>query len=165
LEWCENRLLENELPARRIGDTASPAQYELFANFTAEELAVVTALLKRRIYQRSETIIRAGDDARELFFLARGSVSVFIALPSGAQKRLATFSPGMSFGEMAVIDRAPRSAMIVADTEVECDLLTVEDIEPLGQTYPGIKIKLLENLCLGLCRKLRKANRELSTFE
>ena len=64
---------------------------------------------------------------------------------------------------MAVIDRAPRSAMIQADSEVACDLLAVEDLNRLGESHPAIRIKLLENL--GLCRKLRKANREISILE
>ena len=71
----------------------------------------------------------------------------------------------MSFGEMAVIDRAPRSARIIADTEVECDLLSIDDLEQLGASHPPVQIKLLENLSLSLCRKLRKANRELSVFD
>jgi glutaminase len=65
---------------------------------------------------------------------------------------------------MAIIDRAPRSAMVVADTEVECDSLELEDFEALGLSAPAIKIKLLENLSLSLCRKLRKANRQLNVF-
>ncbi|MSU57461.1 MAG: hypothetical protein EXS35_04655 [Pedosphaera sp.] len=71
----------------------------------------------------------------------------------------------MVFGEMAVIDRAPRSAMIVADSEVVCDALKLEDLERLGVTHPGIKIKLLEALSLCLCRRLRIANRKLSVFD
>jgi hypothetical protein len=54
---------------------------------------------------------------------------VFVPLEAGGRKRLATFSAGMVFGEMAVIDRAPRSATIVADSEVECDALSLADIE------------------------------------
>jgi glutaminase len=71
----------------------------------------------------------------------------------------------MTFGEMAIIDRAPRSAMIVADSEVECHLLSLEDFERLGDSHPEIKIRLLENLCLGFCRNLRKANRELRVLD
>lgn len=112
-----------------------------------------------------ETIITLGDEASELFFLAQGHVSVWVTLGSGTRRRLATFSAGMSFGEMAVIDRAPRSAMIIADSAVECDLLATEDLERVGRDHPAIQIKLLENLSLGLCRKLRKANRELSVFD
>jgi glutaminase len=100
-----------------------------------------------------------------MFFLARGSVIVFVPLESGGRKRLATFSAGMVFGEMAVIDRAPRSAMIVADSPVVCDALDVEDFERLGTTHPRIKIKLLEKLTVILSRRLRKANRKLSVFD
>jgi glutaminase len=92
-------------------------------------------------------------------------VSVFITLPTGRRKRLATFSPGMAFGEMAILDRAPRSAMIVADTEIVCDVLLLRDFEALGATHPSIKIAMLENLARGLSRKLRKANRELTVLE
>jgi glutaminase len=165
LEWCENRLLETTPKTQPLNGSLERKDYELFTELTADELSILSALLKSRVYQTGETIIQVGDEARHLFFLTRGLVSVLISLPSGGSKRLATFSPGMAFGEMAVIDRAPRSAMIKADTEVECDLLSVEDFSRLGETHPAIKIKLLQNLSLGLCRKLRKANREISILE
>ena len=64
-----------------------------------------------------------------------------------------------------MIDRAPRSATVIADTELVCDYLDLAAFEKLGHQEPAIKIKLLENLCLELCSKLRKTNRELSVFE
>jgi len=100
-----------------------------------------------------------------MFFLAKGGVSVFTSPDADTRKRLATFTAGMVFGEMAAIDRAPRSAMIVADSEVACDLLSLEDFEKLGTSHPGIKIKLLENLALCLCRRLRTVNRKLSVYD
>jgi len=139
--------------------------YEPCANFTEAEIKTFAAFLKRRVYQQGEAIISVGEEAGEMFFLKHGGVSVFVTLETGTRKRLATFSAGMVFGEMAMIDRAPRSAMIVADTEVTCDVLSLEDFKSLSTAHPGIKIKLLENLSLGLCRRLRKANRELSLFD
>ncbi|MFO1488988.1 MAG: glutaminase A [Verrucomicrobiota bacterium] len=165
LEWCENRLIESTLPGREANAPARIEHYDLLAALNPEELAVISALLKRRVYQQSEIIINAGDEPNELFFLSRGAVSVLIPVDSGAPRRLATFSAGMVFGEMAVIDRAPRSAKIVADTEVDCDLLSLDDFEKLSTTHPGIKIKLLENLSFCLCQRLRKANRKLSVFD
>jgi glutaminase len=164
LEWCENKLLEKHLSAE-ANNSVEHRDYELFAGLTADEMEIVVSLLQRRTYQRGETIIHVGEEARDLFFLASGLVSVLIMLPSGARKRLATFSAGMAFGEMAIIDHAPRSALVEADSEVECDLLWIEDLERLGESHPAIKIKLLENLSLTLTRKLRKANRDIGVLE
>jgi len=164
LEWCENRLLDNILPDWTFEREVSRHEYELFANMSPHEIAQLTPLLARKSYARGEVIIQAGDIARELFFLARGQVSVLLVLASGARKRLATFSAGMAFGEMAIIERAPRSAMVVADTEVACDLLSLQDFDQLSQTHPEVKIKLLENLSRTLSSRLREAHRELEVF-
>ena len=123
------------------------------------------ALLERRKFHPGEVIVHCGAPAGELYFLARGRASATLLRGQGAIKRLGTFSPGMAFGEMAILDRSPRSAAVTADTEVECDLLKLEDFERLGETHPRIKLVLLRNLALGLCRKLRKANREVSVFD
>ena len=165
LEWCENRALESALMESRPDRKPGHEQYELFENFQPQEIAIIASLLQRRNYQPGDVIINTGEEAREMFFLERGSVSVFVPLESGGRKRLATFSAGMVFGEMAVIDRAPRSATIVADSQIVCDVLSVEELERLGATHPGIKIKLLEGLSLCLCRRLRVANRKLSVFD
>jgi glutaminase len=161
LELCENLLLDRELPGRILNLGVSLASYELFENMSPAERGHLAPLLKKRLYQSGETIIQAGDEARELFFLSRGNASVYLILPSGRRKRLATFSAGMAFGEMAIIERAPRSALIVADTEVECDLLALDDFDRLSISCPEIKIKLLQNLGSGLSRKLRDAHRAL----
>jgi glutaminase len=165
LEWCENRLLAEKLPVRVATRPPPPAGYELFAGLKPGDVDVLSALLERRHYRQGQVIVELGAPAGELFFLASGCASVTVPVAGGAQKRLATFSAGMAFGEMALLDRAPRSAAVTADTDVECDLLKLEDFERLGETHPHIKIVLLGNLALGLSRKLRKANREISVFE
>ena len=165
LEWCENQVLEAARPKRAAKAIAKPKDYELLAGLTPGELGVVRKLLKRRKFRTGEVIIEEGDEAREMFFLAQGGVSVFTSPQSESRKRLATFSAGMVFGEMAAIDRAPRSAMIVADTDVECDILKLEDFARLGLTHPSVKIKLLENLNLCLCHRLRITNRKLSVYD
>jgi glutaminase len=129
------------------------------------ELEHIASLLERRSFRAREVIINLGDPASHIYLLARGQVSVLLPQSNGANRRLATFSAGMAFGEMAVIDQSPRSAVIVADSEVECDLLSPEALHELGATKPGIKIKLLKNLARALCAKLRKANRELALFD
>jgi len=164
LEWCEQRLLESFLrkPPRDAGVT--PRDYELLAQLTAEELAIVVALFHRRQFKPAEIIVAIGGEPDEMYFLARGQASVLVPHASGDSKRLATFSAGMTFGEMAVLDHAKRSATVVADSEVECDVLSLADFEGLGRAHPEIKIKLLEAVALSLCQRLRRVTRELAAL-
>jgi len=165
LEWCENRLLAAEAPGLRTERPATAADYELLQGLPPDDFAAIKKLFTRRKYRRGEIIVPIGAPAGELFFLARGMVSVTVPSAGGTQKRLATFSPGMAFGEIAVLDRTTRSAVVTADTDVECDLLSVDAFERLGQTQPQIQIVLLRNLALSLSGKLRKANRTISALD
>ena len=163
LEWCENRVLEKHSDTRITGARVKTADYELLRGFTAAELDVIQPLLRPHSFKRGHEIISAGDEAREIFFLSRDVVSIH--LPGEERRWLASFSPGICFGEMAFIDGAPRSANIIADSDVECHMLSLQDFTALGESQPALKIKLLEHLCLDLTRKLRKANREISVLE
>jgi glutaminase len=165
LEWCENRLLERVAIGSLHRQPVEPSEYEPFTDLEPADVAVLQGMLERRHYQRGQVIVEFGAPAGELFILARGCASVTVQLSGGTQKRLATFSPGMAFGEMAMLDRAPRSAVVTADTEVECDLLKVEDFDLLSRNHPTIAIGVLRNLALSLSRKLRKANREISVLD
>jgi glutaminase len=137
----------------------------MFTGLAPEDLVVIKGLLERRKFLPGEVIVPFGAPAGELYYVARGCASATIQKDSGAKKRVGTFSPGMAFGEMAMLDRAPRSATVTADTEVECDLLKMEDFERLGETHPRIKLVLMRNLALRLSRNLRKRNQEFSVFD
>lgn len=165
LEWCEDRILKAVLPYAHDLDEVTPVTYDLLKGLTPEEVDLIQGVMQTQCFVKEERIIREGEVAAEVYFLRKGKVSVFVDVPNGQNRRVATFSSGMVFGEMAAIDRAPRSAMIIADSEVECDILYLRDLDQLGEQHPAIKIKLLENLCHGLYQKLRKANRELGLLE
>lgn len=164
LEWCENEVLGKALPGWNLELRADAVEYGLFQKLSPGEVAEVKRLMKRQAFQRGEPIVIAGHPASEIIFLARGQASVFLSLGEGRRKRLATFSAGMVFGEMAVIEGGPRSATVIADTEVECDLLSADDFEALSHSHPQIKIKLLESLSRTLSGRLREARQELQVL-
>jgi glutaminase len=165
LEWCENRMMHEHLPTWQTVRSAALEDYELFAGLTAEELGLVGKLLLRRRYVQDDTIVKAGERADELFLLAYGLVSVTLRFEDGVAKRVATFAAGSIFGEMAMLDGCPRSANVEADTDCVCDVLRVEDFRRIGEAYPAIKIKMLENLGRILSQKLRKSNREITLHD
>lgn len=165
LEWCENRWLERRIPARPQPGRVPPESYDLFRGLNPEEIAVLTKLLAPRSYPPGEVMVQVGAEAREIFLLAQGSATITIPLANGTRRRVGVFSPGMSFGEVALLDQAPRSAEVVAESDVECHLLGQEDFERLTETHPRIKITLLHNMACGLARLLRKTTREASVFD
>jgi glutaminase len=165
LEWCENRFLNARLPTSADSGSMAIESYELFRGLTPEEIRVIANVLERRCYRPNDIIVETGAEAREVYFVSRGSVIVTLKLASGAERRLGVFSAGMAFGEVGMLDRAPRSARVIAETDVECHLLKREDFDALGETHPRIKITLLTNMALGIARLLRKATREISVFD
>lgn len=165
LEWCEERLLARHIPSRTDVHGEPMLECPLFAGVGAVDRAAIRALLHRRSFRAGEVLVDIGAPAGEVFFIARGAVSVFVPVAGGGRRRLGAFSAGMAFGEMAMLDRAPRSAQVIADTDVDCDLLRIEDFERLGSTHPQAKITLLHNLALSLSARLRKANREIRALD
>ena len=165
LEWCEDKWLNARVSKPADNGSMTIESYELFRGLTPEEIRVIAKVLEHRCYRRNEVMVEMGAEAREVFFLLKGTAIVTLKLASGAQRRLGVFSPGMAFGEVGMLDGAPRSAVVMAETDVECHLLKRGDFDALGESHPRIKITLLTNMALGIARLLRKATREISVFD
>jgi CRP-like cAMP-binding protein len=82
-----------------------------------------------------------------------------------ANIRLATFSPGTVFGELAILDRQARSATVVADEDLVCYALTTADYAALAEKQPSIAIQLIAAIGRELSGRLRSANRTIHQLE
>jgi len=160
LEWAENSLLA-KTSGVVLPDNVSLGEHSICSGLSVEELRILEGMVERRQFAPREFILRNGEPADAMYLLTRGRVSVTIELPDGQRKRLSTVSPGMAFGELAVLERGPRTADVRADIEVECFALSVERFEALGVSHPHIKMTILENLLRNLSQVMRRLNREL----
>jgi len=98
--------------------------------------------------------------------ISKGTASVKVRLAGqDREKRLASFSAGAVFGEVALLDEEPRSATVTADEELVCYVLDDARVRALTGEHPSIAIKLLANLSRELSRRLRKANAIISQLE
>jgi anti-anti-sigma factor len=165
LEAAEDRILARR-PDIDVQGEAALERLPVLAGLTEPQYAVLRRLLVRRVFKAGEVVIREGDRDRSLFMTASGTASVRVNLArEGRSKRLATFSGGTVFGEVALLDKEPRSATVTADTELVCYVLSEEGFESLKAAHPAIAIHLLVNLGLELSRRLRKATLMVSQLE
>jgi len=164
IEWAEDEVLrqhENETDR----DDLPLAAVDLVAGFEPAEIATLEDYLRRAQFPRETILFRQGDPGRELFIVTAGSASAKLEQASGGHIRLATFTPGTMFGEMAILDAEPRSATIVADDDVACFVLSEENFEALKREAPTVAMKVLANLSRELSSRLRRANRAIGQLE
>ena len=131
----------------------------------SNQYRLIEQVVRPLIFDKGEVIIREGDEAKLFFVLARGSVSVRIKTKGDRTKRVASIGPGLTFGEMALLDGGKRSAEIVADERVVCYGLAVEEIQQLAVANPNIMITILGNLTRDFSERLRHVNEAIRTLE
>jgi glutaminase len=165
LEWCEDQLLAYGSGAGE--PKFALAEINLFKGLKPEECRLLEAIVQPLVFDKGDTIIREGDDANLFFVLARGTVSVQIRVPGQGQrrKRVASIGPGLSFGEMALLDGGKRSADIIAEEKVICYGLRVQQLHELAAEHPNIMITILGNLTREFSERLRHANEEIGVLE
>jgi CRP-like cAMP-binding protein len=74
-------------------------------------------------------------------------------------------SPGTVFGEVALLDKQPRSASVTADEELVCYELSEDGFQSLTTRHPRIAIHLLMNIGAELSRRLRRSTATVSQLE
>jgi glutaminase len=164
LEICEDRLLAEVAGASEAKERVSLEDFELCSGLSAEQVRVLREALTVQRYSAGELIVRDGDPATDVYFLVEGRVSVITNLPNGAMRRLTTCAPGMLFGDMAIVERMPRSATVRADAPVECYALSLDNFDRLTTSRPDLKAALLENFARNLSRRVRRMTNEVSAL-
>lgn len=131
------------------------AHCELFAGLDAAEFECVAALLQARSLAAGERLFAQGEAGDALFALSAGSISV---VDRARRQRFVSFSPGMTFGEMALLDRGGRTADAVADEASTVHALDAAAMARLESEAPAVAARLYRNLALHLATRLRAAS-------
>jgi CRP/FNR family cyclic AMP-dependent transcriptional regulator len=118
--------------------------HHLFSNLHDEEIAHLLSdeVSQERSYPEGTAILKEGEVGDSVFLIRTGSVQVMLRGPEGPAILLAVLQSGEIFGEMAVLERRPRSATVVA--KENCLLLEIagKDIRKFLETHPEMQVKL-----------------------
>jgi serine/threonine-protein kinase len=141
-DWYQTPRLEDrkamaEVPPElcRIAERAlSPAQADRFQSvdelkYEMEAFMAGGGWFATRRYLAGDVIIREGDSGAEAFIISSGVCDVFRGKLEGPRQFIRSMGPGDTFGELSVLTRKPRSASVVAQTDVSLRLVTVDALD------------------------------------
>ena len=123
-------------------------QVGLFGGLSDRDLKRLLDTFKESVFDAGDTIATEGE--RGVGFVIIGEGTVEYSLDG---KKIGTGGPGDYFGEIALIDDGPRTATIVALTEVKAYGMTMWEFRPLVEEEASIAWELLQVMA----RRLRAA--------
>jgi len=80
------------------------------------------------------------------------------------RQRLSTLSPGLAFGDVALLDGGIRSADVIADEPTRCYVLPFAKLQTLAVSHPEAYSRLIGNIGRELSARLRRADAEIRSL-
>ncbi len=111
----------------------------LFSDLDERDLESLADEFNERSFSAGDKITLEGEGGLMFFVVESGELSV-----EAHGEPVATLGPGSSFGEIALIDRRPRTATVAAVTDVKAYGLPVFVFRPFVEARPEVAWKLLE---------------------
>jgi voltage-gated potassium channel len=135
------------------------AKVPLFCELEAGDIADIMRLLRAQIVDAGAVVVRRGDPAHSMYFIAAGEVEIEL------QDRAVRLGIGHFFGEVAVLRRARRSATVTALTRTNLLVLEGQDLHALIEREPRIAARMREMVRLRLGRELVSERGDIVTEE
>jgi CRP/FNR family cyclic AMP-dependent transcriptional regulator len=126
---------------------------ELFNQVPADQLLPLAELAGRGSYAAGSVIFNADDPGDQLYVVVSGEVII-----ERDGQTVATLGRGQAFGEMAILDDAPRSATVRVDQTTECLLVSHDDFGELLDIAPGLARGVMRVLTMRLRNTLERLN-------
>jgi CRP/FNR family cyclic AMP-dependent transcriptional regulator len=135
------------------------ADIELFEHVTEEDRASLAEFIDLRQLAAGETLFKTGEPGEALYIVRDGEVELYIKDTAGQKILLAIAGRGEVFGELALLDRGPRTATAMALADTELLELDREDLLLLFHKSPAAALRLLA----AMSQMTRKADELLRT--
>ncbi len=121
----------------------------LFATCSRRDLTQVARRTEDVEVPAGRELVREGGLGHEFFVILTGRAKVV-----RRGRKVASLGPGDWFGELALLDRSPRNASVIAETEMEVAVIAQRDFAGLVDELPGFARKLLA----AMAARLREAD-------
>jgi CRP/FNR family cyclic AMP-dependent transcriptional regulator len=128
-------------------------EWPLLEVLAPEERRALLDVARRRRFRRNEVVFHEGDPGDALHLVRTGHFVVQRSTPLGDVVTLLVIGPGEVFGELAVVDPAPRNATVVAVSPAETLVLHASVFDAVRARHPSVD-RVLVHALAGEVRRL-----------
>jgi len=123
-------------------------QIQMFSQLPEPDLLELAGVLRLQPLADGEILFNMGDPGDELMIIQDGAVAIYVPLPGnpGSGQSIRVFRPGEVLGEMALIDRKPRSASARAEGATQILTLAGDDFRRLLNHNPEMALAVMAGL-------------------
>ncbi len=132
----------------------------LFSGLTDSQIERLAAGSVRRNFPKGRTIVAEGEPSQSLYVLLSGRAKVQRSDTEGKEVILAVLGPGECFGEMSLIDDAPRSASVITLESSDFMSINKDSFKSMLFQSPEICMRIMK----GLVKRLREADMKIETL-
>jgi len=151
-----------ELDLQGKSATEILAQIDLFNSVPQTHLRRVVDIGLEEQYRAGATIFSEGSPGDKFYLIVEGAVRISRIVPGMGEEALAVLRPFAYFGEMSLIDDAPRSATVVCHERCRLFVVNRKDLEDLLFVDRDLAYELLWNWVRTLSRRLRATNDKMT---
>ena len=125
---------------------AAATPWPLLASLPEAQVRELLSLARRRRFDRHEVVFHEGDPGDAVHLINRGRVGLRVTTPLGDTVTLRILGPGAVFGELALLDPAPRNATVVALERTETLALHRDHFDELRRQHTEVDRILIDSL-------------------
>ena len=138
--------------------------------FTPEDWATLSNILTEKNIPAGEKVFKENDPGDGFYWIRSGKVRISKMVVSAEKKvkqehLLALLTSGNIFGEMALVDKAPRSADAIAENDTVVYYLSQDAYESLKKDHPTTALRIQDVLTQTLSSRIRAVNRSFEVIQ
>ncbi|MCK5343982.1 MAG: cyclic nucleotide-binding domain-containing protein, partial [Candidatus Heimdallarchaeota archaeon] len=140
-------------------------QSDIFQGLSDGELSHLAQICRMVSYPAGKIICNEGEKGKEMYVLAEGKASVVVKRGNEKRFLIGSISQGEIFGEMSIIEELPRVASLITDVDSKLVVIDRKELDHLMNRYSHLGKIVMQNMAIGLSRKLRRNKVPIMDFK
>ena len=147
-----------------MGEESLNTESALFPELTPSDLRLIAERGVAVTFPKNTVLIEEGEQSDSFYIIQRGKVKVYVSSDDKKEIILNTQGPGEYFGELAIIDDAPRSASVMTLEKSQIVVVTKPQFLECLESHPGLALEIIRMLTRRV-RALTKSVKSLALLD